>query len=261
MAYTKTSGGPFWNRLSGMEQHYFRTGRLREMTNADRQKLREAGYDVGDERKLVPTDFMKKLNGSPTRRGEGGSPQFETPDFSSQFEEQIDAQNEMWREVQKQREQQQREAERRAAQKEIDQLLAARSEAENAAVKTVDEQLTQNMDRARLLGLDFQVPDEQRLLRISNTFSELFPEEQDTRLVELMSKYGSPDMSTAERQAIEAGDLRFMPEFAIQRTDREGDASIDEALAAGGKSPAGGRRGKRFNLLDEEDDRPNILGI
>ncbi len=57
------------------------------------------------------------------------SPSFEMPNFAGQFQDAINSQNEMWRELQAQREQQAREAERRAGMQEIDKLLAARTQA------------------------------------------------------------------------------------------------------------------------------------
>lgn len=178
------------------------------------------------------------------------------------FEFDIPDPSDMFRQLEQQRQAQQQEAERRAARKEIDNLLSARTEAEKAAIKEVDSSLTQQMDRSRLLGLDFQVPDEDRLLRISNMFSELYPEEQDSRLNKLMGQYGAPNMSEAERLAIEAGDLRFTPEFVIQRgAGRDSAAAGDEGVASGGRA-VGGRKGRRQGLLDEdEEQQPNVLGV
>lgn len=184
------------------------------------------------------------------------------PDIAGQtqsaFQESIARSNDLFRELQARREEQQREAERQAAFAEIDELLAGRTEAEQAAIRQVDADITQQLDRSRLLGLDFNVPDDRRLERISNLFSELFPEEQDTRLTTLMSRFGGPDMSQAERAAIEAGDLRFFPEFAIQRTDRQGDLSADEVIAPGQRATPGGRSGRRRGLLDEEEEAATL---
>ena len=160
-----------------------------------------------------------------------------------------------------QREAQQREAERRAAFSEIDSILGQRTTAETESIRVVDERITQEIDRSRLLGLDLQVTDEQRLSRINNLFAELFPESSDSRLTSLMSQFGSPEMSTAQRQAIENGDLSFVPEFAITRGELTGQDRSGQ-IAEGG-AVGGAVRDTKTSILDApiNEEPTNVLGL
>jgi hypothetical protein len=177
-------------------------------------------------------------------------PKFDMPDFSSLIAD-----------LEKQRLQQLREAERRAAEQEISSLYANRIQSEKEAIRVVDERITNELDRARLTGVDYVNDPEGRLKRISNLFAEIYSEESDNRLTTLMQKYGGPDMTTAERDAVFAGTLSYVPEFSITRgeiTGQDTTGQIADTRPAGGRvDPLSG------SILDlpQTDENSNLLGV
>jgi hypothetical protein len=75
---------------------------------------------------------------------------------------------------------------------ERDQLFTQYMDAASAAADYVNAEIQDEMANAKLIGVDYDITDEQRQQRINNYFATIWGEGQQSQLQQLMDEYGSP---------------------------------------------------------------------
>lgn len=73
-----------------------------------------------------------------------------------------------------------------------DALYNQRMDAASSAADFIGQQIKQEGDRARLLGLDYSVTDEQRQSRINDYFATMWGAGSESQLEKLMGEFGTP---------------------------------------------------------------------
>ncbi len=74
-----------------------------------------------------------------------------------------------------------------------DEAYAGYLEAGKVAGETIDSQIARERSQATLIGVDYDVTDEQRTSRVNSEFSNVWSSEQDTAFRELMGDFGDPE--------------------------------------------------------------------
>jgi len=115
---------------------------------------------------------------------------------TSAYEENAEKQQQQYAQQLADAERRQKEAEERAArvagENERDQLYSSYMDAAGTATDFVNSEIKKEMSNARLLGIDYSVEDEQKQTRISDYFSTVWGEGDQSRLEALMDKWGKP---------------------------------------------------------------------
>ena len=189
------------------------------------------------------------------------SPSFEMPSFDfPDFSEQLAS-------LEQARLQAAVEARRQSNYSTIDQLWSDRGAAVSSAIGEVDKRIGLESDRARLVGLDFSITDEQRTSRIENLFAELFSQEQEDQLGALVGEFGDPSQSNKQRLAIETGGRPYEGTFLVNRGTITGADSTSGGEGPGSGPAAGGAVDQRGRLSEgilgllQDENQQNLLGV
>jgi hypothetical protein len=110
--------------------------------------------------------------------------------------------------------QQQAAAERAAGIRDRDTLYREYLGAADDAVSYIDAMIGKEQSTANLMGIDYNITDEERQARISNYFASIWSEGHQSQLEDLMGKYGNPKGFT---------------EFLVQRGDPSQSQDVIEA--------------------------------
>jgi len=124
-----------------------------------------------------------------------------------------------------------------------DTLFSKYMDAASAATDYVNGEIKREQANAKLLGIDYNISDEQKKTRINNYFATLWGEGQQSQLEALMNKWGNPEGFTG---------------FDIVR----GDASAYKKAKEGKETTVGKTKGIKPVLLSDEDTlgTKSILG-
>ena len=127
-----------------------------------------------------------------------------------------------------------------------DELFAAYLDAANAAADYVNSEIADEMANAKLLGIDYEITDEQRQQRINNYFATVWGEGQQTQLENLMKEYGNPEGFTG---------------WTVTR----GDPTAYTKKKEGSETTVGASKGLKPIFLGDEEEglggTDNVLGI
>ena len=113
--------------------------------------------------------------------GGGGASSVGGPSYEEQLEKQ--------RKEQERLAEEQRQAEGR---RQRDTLYQQRMDAAGSATDFINTQIKQESDRARLLGLDYSISDEDRATRINDYFATVWGAGSESKLGDLMKEFGTP---------------------------------------------------------------------
>ena len=166
-------------------------------------------------------------------------PEFEAPDYGamqSQQQASFEAQQ-----AEQQRRMEEMEAERRRIEGENrrDALYSDYLDAAGVATDFINSQIASEQSNAALLGIDYDITDEQKSARISNYFAGIWGEGQQNQLEALMSEWGNP-------QGFEG--------FTIER----GDADLAEGGPEGEEDQVAVGEGLRPRTVLEDEEQ--VLG-
>lgn len=109
-------------------------------------------------------------------------PAYEAPDFAAQ----------------------QAELEKQQGTRDRDTLYSEYMDAASSSADFINNQITQERSRARLMGVDYSINEEQKNQRVSDYFASVWGEGQQTQLEQLFDKWGAPE--GFEGFSIERGD-------------------------------------------------------
>lgn len=126
-----------------------------------------------------------------------------------------------------------------------DSMLADRTSAEAAAVDYVNTQVANERSNAALFGMEYNITDEQKASRISNYFSDIWSEENETSLANLIKEVGAPQGFTG--YTINRGTNGTA---TTQQTSTQNEKTVSTSQGTSG------RKGLETSLLT--DDLPNL---
>jgi hypothetical protein len=183
---------------------------------------------------------------------EWGIPQPESPSPFEMYSEQMASQSKQLAEAQAQAaaeaQKQQEALLRERGESDRDQLYSGYMDAANSATDNVNSEIADESSNARLLGVEYDITDDQKQQRIGDHFATLWGEGQQSQLEGLMDKWGKP---------------KGFEGFSVAR----GDGSKYEGKKKGEKKSVSQSKGvKPKTILDEEDDADmlggsSILGV
>lgn len=152
-------------------------------------------------------------------------------DSNVDFQARLDAQYQ-----QQQADLAQAEAERRRIEGENrrDSLYSNYLDAAGTATDYINQQVTQELSNARLLGIDYDITDEQKGARISDYFASIWGEGQQSQLEALMGEWGNPEGFT---------------EWSVVRGDAE-NIKPEE----GEETAVGGGKGQKPTVLADDEE-------
>ena len=160
-------------------------------------------------------------------------PTFEMPDFSAMMPE-PQPQGPSFEEQQAALELQQKTSRR-------DSLFADRMDAAGTATDYITQLVAQEQSNAALMGLDYEITDEQKTNRINNYFASIWGEGSESELTALMSEVGNPD---------------GFEEFLVTR----GDSTMADGASTPGSRDSVSASKVRPVLPEEEDDTLGLVG-
>jgi len=183
---------------------------------------------------------------------EWGIPQPESPSPFEMYSEQMASQSKQLAQAQAQAaaeaQEQQEALLRERGESDRDQLYSGYMDAANSATDNVNSEIADESSNARLLGVEYDITDDQKQQRIGDYFATLWGEGQQSQLEGLMDKWGKP---------------KGFEGFSVAR----GDGSKYEGKKKGEKKSVSQSKGvKPKTILDEEDDADmlggsSILGV
>jgi len=115
--------------------------------------------------------------------------------------------------------------------------------ASETATKYINNQINSERSNSALLGIDYSITDEDKSSRISNYFSEIWSEDNATKLTDLNTKFGDEENPL---------------EFLISRGVADEAAKADEAPSSG--KPRGSTILSAFDNEDDKLSGNSILG-
>jgi len=99
----------------------------------------------------------------------------------------------MMEEQEKRYEQQRLEQQRSEGLRQRDDMLSARLDAATSSFNYVDTEISRERSNARLLGIDYDITEDQRQTRISDYFSTVWGAGEEDQLSGLMKEWGEPE--------------------------------------------------------------------
>jgi len=127
-----------------------------------------------------------------------------------------------------------------------DELFASYLDAASAAADYVTSEIEAEQANANLLGIDYNIDNQQRQQRINNYFATIWGEGQQTQLESLINEYGAPEGFTG---------------WTVQR----GDPSFYQTTKPGEETTVGVTKGQKPMLLEEDEDvlgaESTVLGV
>ena len=178
---------------------------------------------------------------------EWGIPQPESPSPFEMYSEQMASQSKQLAEAEAQAQaaaeaQKQQEALlRERGESDRDQLYSGYMDAANSATDNVNSEIADESSNARLLGVEYDITDDQKQQRIGDYFATLWGEGQQSQLEGLMDKWGKP---------------KGFEGFSVAR----GDGSKYEGKKKGEKKSVSQSKGVKPKIILDEEDDADMLG-
>jgi len=113
--------------------------------------------------------------------------------------------------------------------------------AAGSATDYINAEIENERSNAALMGVDYNITDEQKQARIENYFATVWGEGDQVNLEGLVGQWGAPEGFTG---------------YTVKR----GDASAYQKPAAGKETTVATSKGLR-TVLDEEEETGNLLGV
>ena len=176
---------------------------------------------------------------------EWGIPQPESPSPFEMYSEQMASQSKQLAEAQAQAaaeaQEQQEALLRERGESDRDQLYSGYMDAANSATDNVNSEIADESSNARLLGVEYDITDDQKQQRIGDYFATLWGEGQQSQLKGLMDKWGEPEGFEG---------------FSVAR----GDGSKYEGKKKGEKKSVSQSKGVKPKIILDEEDDADMLG-
>jgi hypothetical protein len=183
---------------------------------------------------------------------EWGIPQPESPSPVEMYSEQMASQSKQLAEAQDQAAEAQAQAAaeaqkqqeallRERGESDRDQLYSGYMDAANSATDNVNSEIADESSNARLLGVEYDITDDQKQQRIGDYFATLWGEGQQSQLEGLMDKWGKP---------------KGFEGFSVAR----GDGSKYEGKKKGEKKSVSQSKGVKPKIILDEEDNADMLG-
>jgi len=176
---------------------------------------------------------------------EWGIPQPESPSPFEMYSEQMASQSKQLAEAQAQAaaeaQKQQEALLRERGESDRDQLYSGYMDAANSATDNVNSEIADESSNARLLGVEYDITDDQKQQRIGDYFATLWGEGQQSQLEGLMDKWGKP---------------KGFEGFSVAR----GDGSKYEGKKKGEKKSVSQSKGVKPKIILDEEDDADMLG-
>jgi len=176
---------------------------------------------------------------------EWGIPQPESPSPFEMYSEQMASQSKQLAEAQAQAaaeaQKQQEALLRERGESDRDQLYSGYMDAANSATDNVNSEIADESSNARLLGVEYDITDDQKQQRIGDHFATLWGEGQQSQLEGLMDKWGKP---------------KGFEGFSVAR----GDGSKYEGKKKGEKKSVSQSKGVKPKIILDEEDDADMLG-
>jgi len=176
---------------------------------------------------------------------EWGIPQPESPSPFEMYSEQMASQSKQLAEAQAQAaaeaQEQQEALLRERGESDRDQLYSGYMDAANSATDNVNSEIADESSNARLLGVEYDITDDQKQQRIGDYFATLWGEGQQSQLEGLMDKWGKP---------------KGFEGFSVAR----GDGSKYEGKKKGEKKSVSQSKGVKPKIILDEEDDADMLG-
>jgi hypothetical protein len=176
---------------------------------------------------------------------EWGIPQPESPSPFEMYSEQMASQSKQLAEAQAQAaaeaKKQQEALLRERGESDRDQLYSGYMDAANSAADNVNSEIADESSNARLLGVEYDITDDQKQQRIGDYFATLWGEGQQSQLEGLMDKWGKP---------------KGFEGFSVAR----GDGSKYEGKKKGEKKSVSQSKGVKPKIILDEEDDADMLG-
>jgi len=176
---------------------------------------------------------------------EWGIPQPESPSPFEMYSEQMASQSKQLAEAQAQAaaeaQKQQEALLRERGESDRDQLYSGYMDAANSATDNVNSEIADESSNARLLGVEYDITDDQKQQRIGDYFATLWGEGQQSQLEGLMDKWGEPEGFEG---------------FSVAR----GDGSKYEGKKKGEKKSVSQSKGVKPKIILDEEDDADMLG-
>jgi len=176
---------------------------------------------------------------------EWGIPQPESPSPFEMYSEQMASQSKQLAQAQAQAaaeaQEQQEALLRERGESDRDQLYSGYMDAANSATDNVNSEIADESSNARLLGVEYDITDDQKQQRIGDYFATLWGEGQQSQLEGLMDKWGKP---------------KGFEGFSVAR----GDGSKYEGKKKGEKKSVSQSKGVKPKIILDEEDDADMLG-
>ena len=176
---------------------------------------------------------------------EWGIPQPESPSPFEMYSEQMASQSKQLAQAQSQAaaeaQKQQEALLRERGESDRDQLYSGYMDAANSATDNVNSEIADESSNARLLGVEYDITDDQKQQRIGDYFATLWGEGQQSQLEGLMDKWGKP---------------KGFEGFSVAR----GDGSKYEGKKKGEKKSVSQSKGVKPKIILDEEDDADMLG-
>ena len=176
---------------------------------------------------------------------EWGIPQPESPSPFEMYSEQMASQSKQLAQAQAQAaaeaQKQQEALLRERGESDRDQLYSGYMDAANSATDNVNSEIADESSNARLLGVEYDITDDQKQQRIGDYFATLWGEGQQSQLEGLMDKWGKP---------------KGFEGFSVAR----GDGSKYEGKKKGEKKSVSQSKGVKPKIILDEEDDADMLG-
>jgi len=176
---------------------------------------------------------------------EWGIPQPESPSPFEMYSEQMASQSKQLAQAQAQAaaeaQEQQEALLRERGESDRDQLYSGYMDAANSATDNVNSEIADESSNARLLGVEYDITDDQKQQRIGDHFATLWGEGQQSQLEGLMDKWGEPEGFEG---------------FSVAR----GDGSKYEGKKKGEKKSVSQSKGVKPKIILDEEDDADMLG-
>jgi len=133
---------------------------------------------------------------------------------------------------------QQAAAEKAAGIRDRDTMYREYLSAADDAISFIDAQIGKEQATANLMGVDYDITDEERQQRISDYFASIWSEGHQSQLEELMKKWGNPT---------------GFKEFTVVRGDPSNSGRDTGEMEKDTIATSQGQKPLPFQLIDEED--------